>query len=256
LLAGEHISVRFGDFLAVSDATIAVGPGEAVGVVGESGSGTTTLARVLAGLLRPAAGQVFLDGTLVFGAPAPDQYPHADRWQVQMVFQDPYSSLNPRMRAWQAVAEALEVWRRLKGAEARARALSLLQSIGISADQAQQYPSALSGGQRQRISVARALAPGPRVLIADEPTSAIDQSAQAQLLNILRRLQREQGLGMVFISHDLAIVRYLTSRVYVMQGGRIVESGPTHSVLSQPEHPYTQLLLESIPGRRGAAAHH
>jgi len=141
------------------------------------------------------------------------------------------------------------VWHNLPKAAARQEALRLLQTMGISDDQARQFPKSLSGGQRQRVSVARALAPGPKVLIADEPTSSIDQSAQAQLLNLLRRLQTEQGLAIIFISHDLGLVRYLTSRVYVMQKGDIVETGETQAVMEQPQHPYTRLLIDSIPGR-------
>lgn len=254
VFAGREISVSFGDLVAVDAASVEVRAGDAIGVVGESGSGKTTLARVLAGLLRPSAGEVQLEGVRVFGARAGTHYPRTARGRVQMVFQDPYSSLNPRQRAWQTVAEAMHVWRHLSGREARTEALALLHSMGISADQADRFPSALSGGQRQRVSVARALAPRPRVLIADEPTSAIDQSAQAQLLNILRRLQTQQQLAIIFISHDLSIVRYLTSHVYVMRRGQIVESGSTASVFERPTHPYTQLLLDSIPGRRAASA--
>ena len=169
--------------------------------------------------------------------------------QTQMIFQDPYSSLNPRMRVWQAVAEAVQVWHNLPRAAARVEALRLLNAMGISDDQARQFPKSLSGGQRQRVSVARALAPGPKVLIADEPTSSIDQSAQAQLLNLLRHLQSERGLAIIFISHDLGLVRYLTSRVYVMQKGDIVEAGKTENVLERPQHSYTRLLIDSIPGR-------
>jgi peptide/nickel transport system ATP-binding protein len=259
LLAARGVTVRFGlgdaAVIAVDDVTVEVEAGQAIGIVGESGSGKTTLARVLAGLLRPQHGQVLLNGTVVFGATAAD-YPRAERWQVQMVFQDPYSSLNPRQRAWEAVAEAVQVWQRLGRRQAKQAALDLLRSIGITEEQADQYPRALSGGQRQRVSVARALAPRPRALIADEPTSAIDQSAQAQLLNILRRLQRERGLAVIFISHDLAIVRYLTSRVYVMKSGQVVESGATAAVLTAPTHPYTRLLLDSIAGRHAPAAGH
>lgn len=166
-----------------------------------------------------------------------------------MVFQDPYSSLNPRQRAWAAVAEALHVWQGLRGQVARDAALALLSTMGVSAQQASQYPRALSGGQRQRVSVARALAPQPRVLIADEPTSSLDQSAQAHLLNLFCGLQRNRGLALVFISHDLGLVRYLTSRVYVMRKGSIVESGDTLQVFENPKHDYTKLLIDSIPGR-------
>lgn len=254
LLEAKAITVRFGHgpdaFDAVSDVSIRVNPGEAVGIVGESGSGKTTLARVLVGLQPPTAGDVFLEGAAVFGATTRSRFPNSKRWEIQMIFQDPYSSLNPRQRAWQAVAEAVQVWQGLPKRDARVEALRLLNSMGISHEQANQFPRSLSGGQRQRVSVARALAPKPKILIADEPTSAIDQSAQAQLLNLLRRLQRDRELAIVFISHDLGIIRYLTSRVYVMKKGEVVEAGDTATVFERPQHPYTQLLIESIPGRR------
>jgi peptide/nickel transport system ATP-binding protein len=252
LLAGKNVSVTFGfgpaAFDAVHDATVHVLPGEAVGIVGESGSGKSTLARVLVGLQRPSNGTVLLDGETVVAAHTKVQFPGSERWKVQMVFQDPYSSLNPRQRAWQAVAEAVQVWSHVSGKQARIDALGLLDSMGVSAEQAQQYPKSLSGGQLQRISVARALALKPRVLIADEPTSSIDQSAQAQLLNLLRHLQEERKLSIIFISHDLSIIRYLTSRVYVMRQGEIVETGNTAAVFDAPVHPYTRLLINSIPG--------
>ncbi len=253
LLEGRDISVTFGRGAealdAVRAANVAVDGGEAVGIVGESGSGKTTLARVLVGLQRPSAGEVRLEGQPIFSAGTEQRMPRSERWKTQMIFQDPYSSLNPRMRVWQAVAEAVQVWKSLPGAEARAQALRLLNAMGISDDQARQFPKSLSGGQRQRVSVARALAPDPKVLIADEPTSSIDQSAQAQLLNLLRRLQSERELAIIFISHDLGLVRYLTTRVYVMQKGDIVEAGKTEDVLERPQHAYTRLLIDSIPGR-------
>ena len=257
LLEARNISVTFGygaaAFEAVKDASVAVAPGEAVGIVGESGSGKTTLARVLVGLQRPTRGDVWLESKAIFGAQSSGTFPRQARWKAQMVFQDPYSSLNPRQRAWEAVAEAIHVWQGLKGREAKAEAIKLLRAMGISAEQAGRFPKTLSGGQRQRVSVARALAPKPKVLIADEPTSSIDQSAQAQLLNLLRQLQQERELAIVFISHDLGLVRYLTSRVYVMRKGEIVESGDTLTVFEQPKHEYTQLLISSIPGRHEAA---
>ena len=253
LLEGKDITVRFGRgaeaFDAVHAANVSVYAGEAVGIVGESGSGKTTLARALVGLQRPTAGEVWLEGERIYSATAEQRMPRSERWKIQMIFQDPYSSLNPRMRVWQAVAEAVQVWQNLPRAAARVEALRLLQTMGISDDQARQFPKSLSGGQRQRVSVARALAPGPKVLIADEPTSSIDQSAQAQLLNLLRQLRAERGLSIIFISHDLGLVRYLTSRVYVMQRGDIVETGETQAVLERPQHAYTRLLIDSIPGR-------
>ncbi|HZQ07515.1 MAG TPA: ABC transporter ATP-binding protein [Anaerolineae bacterium] len=253
LLEARDITVTFGygaaAFNAVNHASVYVEPAEAVGIVGESGSGKTTLARVLVGLQAPTEGQVILEGQTIFNANERHHFPRSERWKVQMVFQDPYSSLNPRQRAWQAVAEAVEHWQGLRGNEAKQEALRLLRSMGISQEQAQQFPKSLSGGQRQRVSVARALAPRPKILVADEPTSSIDQSAQAQLLNLLRQLQQERRLAVLFISHDLGLVRYLTSRVYVMKKGDIVESGDTVQIFDHPQDPYTQLLIDSIPGR-------
>jgi ABC-type glutathione transport system ATPase component len=165
-----------------------------------------------------------------------------------MVFQDPYSSLNPRMTALAAVAEACRFHDRSSRRDAEARALDLLAQMGLGPGDAAKKPKQLSGGQRQRVSVARALAAHPALLIADEPTSAIDQSAQAQLLGLLNRL-RESGLGIVLVSHDLAVIRYLASRVHVMKDGVFVESGDTAEVFERPRNPYTQTLIASIPGR-------
>ncbi len=254
LIEAKNITVTFGKglhaFNAVSNATLYISAGEAVGVVGESGSGKTTLARVFVGLQSPNKGSVSLEGTPIFGPKTSNCFPQNERWKVQMVFQDSYSSLNPRQRAWEAVSEAVEVWQGLSQKQAKTQAIRLLNSVAISQDQADQFPKSLSGGQRQRVSVARAIAPKPKVLIADEPTSSIDQSAQAQLLNLLRHLQRERNLAVIFISHDLGIIRYLTSRLYVMRKGNIVESGNTLTVFKQPQHPYTRLLIGSIPGRK------
>jgi peptide/nickel transport system ATP-binding protein len=253
IVEAKNVTVRFGygadAFHAVDNASVQALPGEAVGIVGESGSGKTTLARVFVGLQAPVSGEVILEGAPIFGGTAHAQFPLRERWKVQMVFQDPYSSLNPHQRAWEAVAEAVQVWQKLSWKESKGEALELLHSMGVSEEQAHQFPKSLSGGQRQRVSVARALAPRPKVLIADEPTSSIDQSAQAHLLNLLRHLQKERGLTILFISHDLGIVRYLTSHVYVMRKGEIVESGETGRVFEQPQHEYTRLLISSIPGR-------
>lgn len=252
LLEARETTVTFGygsaSFNAVNKANVYIRPGEAVGVVGESGSGKTTLARVMVGLQPPTQGDIYLEGKPIFGATAQRKFPRSERWKVQMVFQDPYSSLNPRQRAWEAVAEAVTAWQGLKGKEAKQEALRLLKSMGISSEQGEQFPQRLSGGQRQRVSVARALAPKPKILIADEPTSSIDQSAQAQLLNLLSHLQRDFGLAILFISHDLGLVRYLTSRVYVMKKGDVVEEGDTVQVFNNPTNAYTRLLINSIPG--------
>ena len=254
IVEARKVTVTFGklnaSFDAVSDVSVYVQPGEAVGIVGESGSGKTTLARVLIGLQRPSSGEVWIEGSRLLSNAGESSLLRSERWKMQMVFQDPYTSLNPRLRAWQAVAEALQVWKGLQRTAAKTEALKLLASVGISSEQAHQLPRSLSGGQRQRVSVARALAPEPKVIIADEPTSSIDQSAQAQLLNLLRRLTRERGLTIIFISHDLGLVRYLTDRVYVMQKGQLVEEGVTVEVFDHPQQPYTQKLIGSMPGHR------
>jgi peptide/nickel transport system ATP-binding protein len=250
LLEARDVSVTFGGaseaVRAVIGANVHVCANEAVGIVGESGSGKSTLARALVGLQRPDQGDVLLEGRSVYGSDG--AYQRNGRRKVQMVFQDPYGSLNPSMRVVSAVAEAVRRWDRSGRDEAQRAAFALLASMGIGARDAVKRPRTMSGGQRQRINVARALAPGPSVLVADEPTSAIDQSAQAQLLNLLRQLQESRGLAVVFISHDLGVIRYLTSRVYVMRRGEIVETGPTEAVMRSPEHDYTKLLLSSIPG--------
>ena len=254
IIQGKNITVTFGHGLAAFDAVqkveIMVGFGETIGIVGESGSGKTTLARVLIGLQAPATGEVLLEGKQIFSSEKKQCMLAKDRWKLQMIFQDSYSSLNPRLHAWQTVAEAVQVWQKLPKRSAKDEALRLLQSVGISEEQAHQLPKTMSGGQRQRVSVARALAPNPKILIADEPTSSIDQSAQAQLLNLLRKLQKDRSLTIIFISHDLGLIHYLTSGVYVMKKGIVVESGKTCSIFKNPKHPYTKLLLDSIPGHK------
>jgi ABC-type dipeptide/oligopeptide/nickel transport system ATPase subunit len=252
MLEVESVSVTFGGHRgvrAVTDVSITVDEGEIVGVVGESGSGKSTLARVVAGLVRPTSGRVLVDGTCVADVGSAGYHP-ADRWKVQMVFQDPYSSLDPRQRAVDAVGEALAFWRKASRADVRTRASELLAAVGIAGAAITSRPSALSGGQRQRVSLARALAPGPRLLVADEPTSSVDQSAQALLVNLLGDLNRERELSILFISHDLALVRHLCRRVFVMCMGVVVESGDTATVLGQPEHPYTRRLVEASMGGR------
>lgn len=252
LLELHNVSVIFGKgsraFTAVDDVSLTIGKGEMVGIVGESGSGKTTIARVVAGL-QPAS-----SGNLVFPSEATTansaRRRGSKRTDIQMVFQDPYSSLNPRQTALGAVAEAVKVRQGMSNSDAKVEATRLLQSIGIGEALTSRLPELLSGGQRQRISVARALAAQPRLLIADEPTSALDQSAQAQLLNLLRRIQAERHLAILFISHDLGIIRYFTDRVYVMKHGRVVESGSTEEVFMDPQEDYTKGLIESIPGSK------
>ncbi len=247
LMEANHVTVTFGKgayaFTAVDDVSVRIRRGEVVGIVGESGSGKTTLALAIAGLQPIAAGRVQFFGDS-------DVQRRQRRTGVQMVFQDPYSSLNPRQTPRAAVTEAIQVCQHLNKAKSDVKAKDLLQSIGISGDLIDRMPAQLSGGQRQRVSMARALAAEPNLLIADEPTSALDQSAQAQLLNLLHKIQAERHLAVLFISHDLSIIRYFTERVYVMRHGVVTEHGETQQVFRNPTSPYTRLLVESIPGRR------
>ena len=251
LLRADGLAVTFGvgaqRVAAVRDVALTLGRGEAIGIVGESGSGKSTLARVLAGLHRPDAGTLLFRGRPVYADG--QAYPGELRRQVQMVFQDPYGSLNPRMSAIAAVAEACRFFDKCTSAQANERSLRLLGTMGIGVEDAVKKPRQLSGGQRQRVSIARALSARPSVLVADEPTSAIDQSAQAQLLNLFNGLV-SQELSIVLISHDLAVIRYLAKRVYVMRDGEFVESGDTLAVFDRPQHAYTRSLIASIPGRK------
>ncbi len=205
---------------------------ETLGIVGESGSGKTTLVRLLLGLERPDAGSVTY---------------HGDSLQrdVQVVFQDPASALDPRMRVYDIIREPLQVLR-IRG-DHTSRVRELMDAVGLSASSLGHYPHEFSGGQRQRIAIARALAPQPLVLIGDEPVSALDVSVRAQILNLLEDLRVNFKLTLVLVSHDLSVVRHMTDRVLVMQHGRVVEEGPTRAVFRAPQHPYTRLLLESIP---------
>jgi ABC-type dipeptide/oligopeptide/nickel transport system ATPase subunit len=241
-----HVTYKTGgdDVLAVRGFDLTVEAGQATGIVGESGSGKSTVARAIVGLVAPTSGSIRIAGDLVAGKDATG-YVRANRWRVQMIFQDPYGSLDPRQQPLDAVLEAVAQWRKLSKQAARQEALDLLKSVGITERQATSGIRALSGGQRQRISIARALAPQPQVLVADEPTSSLDESAQAGILNLLRRIQAERGLSVIFISHDLGLVRYLTETVQVMKDGFVVEAGLTDQVLSKPTHEYTQRLTAS-----------
>jgi oligopeptide transport system ATP-binding protein len=247
LLAAERLSVFFGadarTVRALDEVDVSVGHGEAVGIVGESGSGKTTLARVFAGLQTITSGVVQVAGARVADSSGKIVLSREQRRSVQMVFQDPYRSLNPRQRAYETVAESLRHWSGVDRSVARHQAFELLRELGLDASVAEQYPRTLSGGQRQRVSIARALAPDPAILIADEPTSALDQGAQAQFLNLIRGLRRKRNLAVLWVSHDLAVVRHVADRVYVLQLGKVVEQGLTERIYRDPEHEYTQTLL-------------
>ena len=238
----DHVTVRYGASTVLDDVSLTVPDGEIVGLVGESGSGKSTLAKAAVGLAPVHGGQILLDGEPIRlrGRHRP----------VQMVFQDPFSSLDPRMTIGESIAEALHrptSGRRSRGAR-RDEIARLLELVHLDADRAGQLPGQLSGGQRQRVALARALAGRPQLVIADEITSALDVSVQGAVLNLVREMQRELGLSMLFISHNLAVVRYVASQVAVLEGGRIVEHGPTAEVLGRPQHDYTRQLLAAIPG--------
>lgn len=254
----DQVSVRFGTgsraITAVDGVELVVPSGQVVGLVGESGSGKSTLARAAVGLATPSAGQILLDGV-------PLEHRAGQRRPLQMVFQDPYSSLDPRMTVGDTIAEAIprragaeqrqgEVGRGAGvGRDRREEVIRLLELVELDAERAKAYPGALSGGQRQRVAIARALAGQPDVIIADEITSALDVSIQGTVLNLVRSLQRELHLSMLFISHNLAVVRYVSDLIAVMYLGRIVEFGPAQQVLGDPQHDYTKELLAAVPRR-------
>lgn len=232
--------------VAVDGVSLDIPDGQILGLVGESGCGKSTLSRIIMQLLTPDSGSVKLAGTELTKLPKSQIRQH--RLDFQMVFQDPYASLNPRLTIFSTLGEALQQRHpKLKGEELRKRVGELLETVGLPADQMQRYPHEFSGGQRQRIAIARALAPEPRIIIADEPVSALDVSIQSQILNLLRRLQKDLGLTMLFISHDLAVVRYLADHINVMYKGKIVESGDAEEVFNNPKEAYTQQLLSAVP---------
>jgi peptide/nickel transport system ATP-binding protein len=237
----------------LDDVTFSLDPGQIVALVGESGSGKTTLARIVARLERADAGALKLEGADVLRT-EPRHASLAYRARVQMVFQDPFASLNPAHRVRHHLARPLLVHGRARASDVDARVRELLESVGLqpAADFADRYPHALSGGQRQRVAVARALAAGPKVIIADEPTSMLDASTRVGVLDLLRRLTRERGITILLITHDLATARHLADRVVVLAGGRVVEQGVTASVFESPSHPYTRQLLEASRAARAA----
>ncbi|GAA0966101.1 ABC transporter ATP-binding protein [Acrocarpospora macrocephala] len=234
----------YGDKVAVIGADVDVFAGESVGLVGESGSGKTTLARMMVGLTKPSSGQVRVAGIDLAAKRVSREDWGTVRSTVQMAFQDPYSTLNPQRSVGSALRDGLRLSRKT---EVRRRTDELLERVGLSSAYASRMPAQLSGGERQRVAIARALARDPQVVVCDEVVSALDVSVQAHILNLLRELQTDLGLAYVFITHDLAVVRQITDRIYVLKDGEVVEHERTETVLDDPQHPYTQRLIGSIP---------
>lgn len=250
LMTFEHVTKRFRvsagrETTAVSDFSLTIYEGETLGLVGESGSGKSTVARIAAGLYTPDEG-VFCYRGQTF-TPKGYQSRRAYASEVQMIFQDPFASLDPRMTVDLQIAENLAIQRRCAPSAQGARVLELLELVGLNKSSVGRYPHELSGGQLQRICIARALAGEPRFLICDEPVSALDVSVQSQIINLLGQLQRRMNMTYLFISHDLSLVRYLSSRIAVMHQGRIVELNQTQELFAHPQHTYTQTLLAAIP---------
>jgi oligopeptide transport system ATP-binding protein len=266
LLEVQDLKVRFPIFggiiprkksevRAVDGVSLTLHRGETIGLVGESGCGKTTVGRAIVNILRAMNYRVDIEGRILYHHPSGvvdlaslgrrqmRQY----RSDLQMVFQDPYSSLNPRMTVGAIIEEPLRIHTKQTKAERRERVRWLLEKVRLSAAHATRYPHEFSGGQRQRIGIARALATNPKIVIADEPVSALDVSIQAQVINLMQDLQEEFGLSYIFVSHDLSVVRHISDQICVMSWGKIVEAGPADDVYSRPTHPYTQTLLAAVP---------
>ena len=236
---------RVGTVRAVDGVSLTLRQGEILGLVGESGCGKSTLGRTILQLLPASEGTVVLGGrslTALRGAEL-----RSARADFQMIFQDPYASLNPRMTVFDTLAEAIRAHHAVPAGELPARVAALMEKVGLAPRYQRKYPHEFSGGQRQRIAIARALAVEPKLIVADEPVSALDVSIQAQIINLLAKLSREMGLTLVFISHDLSVVRHIADRIAVMYLGKIVELGPAAAVFDQPLHPYTQALVSAVP---------
>jgi peptide/nickel transport system ATP-binding protein len=231
---------------AVDGVSFEIRKGETFSLVGESGCGKSTVARLIVGLYAPTDGKIVFEGVSLSNSAERARHPDKQA-RMQMIFQDPYASLNPRWRVGDIIAEPIRFRKLLQGAAVKARVGELLEQVGLSARDAEKYPHEFSGGQRQRISIARALAGRPDFLVCDEPTSALDVSVQAQILNLMKELQSSLNLTYLFISHNLAVVSHVSTKVGVMYLGRLVEWSETRALFRQPKHPYTRMLLDAIP---------
>jgi peptide/nickel transport system ATP-binding protein len=247
-LPRQHLLAPAPEVQALDGVSFTLAPGRSLGVVGESGSGKSTLARLVMALEAPSAGRVLLAGQDLHALSALAL--RRARASLQMVFQDPYGSLDPRRTVLQTVAEPTAVLQAAAPAEQRERALEALEAVGLRAGDLNRFPHEFSGGQRQRIAIARALITRPRLIVADEPVSALDVSVQAQVLNLMQDLQDRYGLSYLFISHDLAVVDRVCDEVIVLHQGRVVEAGPPQQLFRHPRHAYTQRLLAALPGMK------
>jgi oligopeptide transport system ATP-binding protein len=242
---GALVTRKIGDIKAVDRISFEIYPGETLGLVGESGCGKTTTGRVILKLVEPSNGQIVYDEQDITPLDKKGMAPL--RREMQIIFQDPYASLNPRLTVGEAIGEPLVAHGMAKRAEAKERVLELLRVVGLAPFHYNRYPHEFSGGQRQRVGIARSLVMNPKFIVADEPVSALDVSIQAQIINLLQRIQADYDLTFLFISHDLGVVRHLSDRVVVMYLGRLAEMGATEQLFAAPKHPYTQALLSAVP---------